>query len=490
MNKKTVIVIGAGIGGLSAAALLAKEGYKVTVIEKNETYGGRAMVFQEKGYTFDMGPSWYLMPEIFEQFFELFGKKTSEYYKLVKLDPGYRIFFSQKEYIDITPDLEKNIQTFEKIEKGSGTKLRQYLKASEYKYKISIKEFIFKEYRSILDFVKLKYIKELNRLGLTSSISSYVNKFFKSDKLRRIMQYSIVFLGGSPQNTSAIYSLISHLDFNQGVYYPIGGIGQLTKAMYELCLELAVEFKFSTSASSIRVDNKIAKSVLTNNKEYFADQIIVNADYQFAETKLLEEKYQTFAKDYWSKKVLAPSAFIIYLGLKRKIPNISHHNLIFENDWIEHFKDIFVNMKFPEKPSYYICAPSTSDDTVAPKGSENLFILVPIPSGISDTEELRKIHRGKIFADLRKYLGDNFEDDIEVEKIISLNDYSHLYNAYKGSALGLSHTMFQSTLWRPSHRSKKVTNLYYTGQYTNPGIGMAMCTISSQIAVNEMKKHV
>ena len=488
LNKRKVTVIGAGFGGLSVAALLAKQGFAVTVIEKNETYGGRAMIFKEKGYTFDMGPSWYLMPEIFENFFKIFDKKTTNYYQLKKLDPSYRIFFSKENMIDIYPELDKNIETFESIEKGAGKQLKRYLKESKFKYDLSIKEFIFNEYKNIFDFIKLRYIGALFRFGITESLNNYVNRFFKSDYLKKIMQYSIVFLGGQPKTTPSLYSLMSHLDFTQGVFYPLGGIGEVTKALYKLGVELGVEFKFSTEAISINVSKNQVKSIVTSTGELTSDLVVVNADYHFAETKLLEKKYQTFSDDYWNKKIIAPSAFIIYLGVHKRIKNIIHHNLILENDWLKHFEELFSKKVRPENPSYYVCSPSKTDESVAPEGCENLFILVPIPSGIEDNDSIREEYSKKIISDFERYTGESFENEIEVKRFFSINDYISMYNSYKGTALGLSHTLFQSTLWRPSHRSKKVKGLYYTGQYTNPGIGMAMTIISSQIVANEIQK--
>jgi len=489
LNLKKVIVVGAGLGGLSAAALLAKQKYEVTLIEKNETYGGRAMIFKEKGYTFDMGPSWYLMPQIFEDFFKLFDKKTSNYYQLIKLDPSYRIFFSKDELIDIFPELKRNITTFESIEKGAGNQLIKYLEQSKYRYNLSLKEFIYKEYKNIFDFIKPRFLKDIFNFGLTQSLNSYVNTFFKSEKLRKIMQYSGVFLGGNPKNIPALYSLMSHIDFNQGVFYPKGGIGEVTKALYNLCIELGVSFKFKKEVTSIIVEKSQAKGVKTVSGElYMGDILVVNADYHFAETKLLDKQYQTFNQSYWDKRIIAPSAFIIYLGINKKLNNIIHHNLILENDWVKHFDDIFVKKILPESPSYYVCCPSKTDNSVAPEGCENLFILVPIPAGINDNEEIRKIYSDKIIKDIEKYIGSDFKQNIEVKKILSVSDYISLYNSYKGTALGLSHTLFQSTLWRPSHISKKVKGLYYTGQYTNPGIGMAMTIVSSQIVLDEINK--
>lgn len=487
--KPSVIIIGAGFAGLSAAALLSNSGYKVTILEKNNSIGGRAQVMKKKGFIFDMGPSWYLMPDVFEKFFNSLNYKSSDLLKLIRLDPSYRIFTDTQEKIDISPSLKKNIELFESLEKGAGIEFKKYLLVAKRYYDLSIKYFLYKEYKSIKDFLVKEMINEGKGLKIFDSMDKYVGRFFKSDKIKKILLYSLVFLGGSPKNTPSLYTLMSHVDFNLGVWYPDGGMGKVIEAIKNIAVSKKTRIKLNTEVIKLTVkDNKISE-VKTTKGIYHADIIISAADLPFTETKLLDEKYQTYPKEYWQKKTIAPSTFLIYLGLKKKLKNITHHNLILDQDWTKHFESIFKNPDWPDKPSYYVCAPSVTDSSVAPKGKENLFILVPIAAGLKDSKTQKEKYFQKIIADLERVTGEEIQKSIEVKEIFTVSDYVKRYNAYKGTALGLSHTFFQSALFRPGHKSKKLDNLYYTGQYSTPGIGVPMTLISSQIVFDEIEKQ-
>lgn len=488
MTTKKVVVIGAGFGGLSAAALLAKDGYNVTVLEKNNMSGGRARVLREAGFVFDMGPSWYLMPDAFENFFKLFDKKPSDYYDLIRLDPSYRIYFGN-EFVDISADLEKNIELFDSIEPGAGEQLRKYLDQAKYQYDVSMREFLYKDFRSIFQFFNKRILTEGRKLRVFENLDKFTGRFFKSDRLRKILEYSMVFLGGAPKNTPALYSVINHADFNLGVWYPKGGFGAVAKAMQTLAEEYGAKFKFDESVKEIVVENGIAKKVITEKGEYEADMVVANADYHHVETQLLSKKDRVYSESYWSRRTMAPSAFIIYLGLNKKLDNVRHHMLMLDNDWVRHFNDIFDHPAWPEHPSYYVCCPSQTDELVAPEGSENLFFLVPIASGIEDTEEIREAYYEKIISHFENTIEQKITDSVVVKKLYSLNDFSSDYNAYKGTALGLSHTLTQTSVFRPRTQSKKVDNLFYSGQFTQPGIGVPMTIISGQLASENIKKY-
>ncbi len=482
---KNVVIIGAGIGGLSAGALLAKKGYNVTILEKNSQPGGRAGVWKKNGFVFDMGPSWYLMPDVFEKFFKIFGEKPENFFKLKKLDPSYRIFFEGEGITDIPSDYRKTMELFKTFEENGDKKLGLYLKQSEFLYKESLKHFIYRDYRSFKDFFRKEIILNGPKMHIFDNLAKFIGRYFSEDKLKKILSYSIVFLGGSPKNTPALYSMMSYIDFKMGVWYPMGGINELVSSLVALCKRHNVKIYYNQPVSGYKFSDKKITHVKSGKKEYGADLVVVNADYAFAETKLLPEKFQTYPEKYWNKKTIAPSAFILYLGIGKKLKKLKHHNLFLEKNWEEHFEEIFNKPSWPANPSYYICAPSKTDPSVAPAGKENLFILVPVSSNLKDNVKNRKIYRDKILKHLEELIGEKFIDDIEVERIFSINDFSTLYNSYKGTALGLSHMLMQSALFRPSHKSKKVNNLYYTGQYTHPGIGMPVCLISSQI-VSEM----
>jgi len=490
MNKsQSIIIIGAGFAGLSAAALLANAGYKVTVLEKNNLIGGRAQILKKRGFTFDMGPSWYLMPDVFETFFKHFNLDPRNIFKLTRLDPSYRIFFSNTEKIDISSNLKKNIRLFDSLEKNGGDKFKEYLKVAKKYYELSLKHFLYKEYKSYKDFLVREMVEEGKGLRIFDSMDKYVSRFFNSEKIKKILLYSLVFLGGAPKNTPSLYTLMSHVDFNLGVWYPMGGMGKVIQEIANIAKSKGVIIKRNHEVTSLIVENQLVRKIETTKGVFEGDIVVSAADLHHTETNLLIEKYQTYPQKYWDKKTIAPSAFIIYLGLNKKLKNLSHHNLILDNDWEDHFETIFKNPQWPDKPSYYVCVPSITDSSVAPKNKENLFILVPIASGLKDTPAQRKIYYKKIITDLENVSGESISKSIEVKELLSLNDYRDLYNAYKGTALGLSHTFFQSTIFRPGHKSKKVNNLFYTGQYSTPGIGVPMTLISSEILFDEINKQ-
>jgi phytoene desaturase len=476
--KPRVIVIGAGYGGLATAGLLARLGYAVTVIEKNEQCGGRASLFREKGFSFDMGPSWYLQPEVFETWFAAFGKKPSEYYALKRLDPSYRIFFSPNDIVDIAKDLHKNFATFEKIEPGSSKQFEKYLAEATYKYDESLKNFLYKEYRSVFDFFSWRVMTRGMKLHVFESFDKYAKRFFKTERLRKILEYPVVFLGGSPKNTPAVYSLLAHADYNLGVYYPFGGMNAVAKAMERVCKDEGVRFVYNTPVERIVTERGVVKGVQTEKGVFDADAVVSTADYAHTEMSLLAKEEQTYGAGYWQKRTMAPSGFILYLGVKRKLSKLKHHNLFFANDWEAHFNEIFDKPAWPERPSYYVCAPSKTDGGVAPRGCENLFVLVPVAAGLDDSDNVRSEYAERIINHLEAVAGEEFHKDIVVQKVFSQRDFTARYNAYKGTALGLAHTLFQTALWRPAPRSKKVKGLYYAGQYTHPGIGVPMCVIS------------
>lgn len=488
MKSKKIVVIGAGFGGLAAAALLAKDGHKVTIIEKNEMVGGRARIWREAGFSFDMGPSWYLMPDAFETYFANFGKKPEDLYKLIRLDPSYRIFFGPGDKLDISSDLQKNIALFESLEPGAGEKLVEYLEQAKYQYDVSMKQFLYKNFTSIFDFFNKRMLTEGRKLHVFENLDAFTKRFFKSERLRKILQYSMVFLGGAPSNTPALYSVINHADFNLGVWYPEGGFNAVAVAMQKLAESYGAKFIFNTPVTKINVVDGVAISVSTDAEEYEADVVVGNGDYHHIETSLLPKSSQSYSSRYWNNRTVAPSAFIIYLGLNKKLNSLSHHNLVLSNDWTKHFNAIFDKPSWPDEPSYYVCAPSQTDSTTAPAGKENLFVLVPIASDLPETPEFREEFAQKIISHFEKETGESIAPHIEVKRIFTGEDFAKDYNAFKGTALGLSHTLWQTAMMRPRMKSKKVKNLYYSGQFTQPGIGVPMTLISGQLTRDNITK--
>jgi 1-hydroxy-2-isopentenylcarotenoid 3,4-desaturase len=486
-----VIVVGSGFGGISAATLLAKDGFEVTVLEKNEQAGGRASVYSEKGYNFDMGPSWYLMPDVYEKYLAELDKKPEDLYQLDKLDPSYRVFFGDEKVVDVASDIEKNYELFESFEEGGAEKLKKYLATSKEVYDFSIDEMLYRDYTSILDFINGKLMLKGYKLRIWENLQHYVNNQFKSDEARKIVQYSIGFLGGSPKNTPSFYHIMSHIDLTLGVFYPQGGIRKVVSSLKELAESYGVEFKFNEPVENFEVENQQIKRVVTNRGTYETDIVLVNADYPFSELNLIEPENQTYNEEYWDKKILAPSALVAYLGIDHEVDKLTHHNLFLDKDWEAGFETLFDLKKaaWPENPSYYVNVPSKTDKSAAPEGTDTLFILVPLAPGIEDSNTLREQLYNKIMDDLEVKVGENLRDHIVVKRIFALTDFKERYNAYKGTALGLSHTLMQTALWRPAHMSKKIKNLYYSGHYTHPGIGVPMVLISSQIVAKEIKER-
>jgi phytoene desaturase len=482
-SNKKAIIIGAGIGGISLAALLAKKGYVVEVFEKNATIGGRARVVSEAGYTFDMGPSWYMMPDVFEEFFTLLGEDIHQYLKLQKLSPSYRVFLSSTDaHHDFYADRILNKKIFDAIEPGAGDKLNAYLDESKRQYKIAKHEFIYKNYNSVFDFFNKRVMREGRKLELFNNMERIISRTFSSELLRKVMMFQMVLLGTAPKDAPGMYRLMNHVDFDLGIWYPKEGIGELPKAIGAIATKHGATFHCNAPVRRIITQSGQAIGVeLDNGTVHRADLVISNADLHHTEMNLLEPHERDHSERYWNKRTLAPSAFILYLGVRKQFDSLSHHNLMFSKDWDKNFKEIFNHDSFPSDPSIYVCAPSKTDPSVAPKGHENLFVLVPIAAGIEDNETNRTLWTEHTLSLLESKMGmKGLREHITYQKSYSVSNFTADYNSFIGTALGLAHTLTQSALWRPNNVSKKVKNLYFVGAYNNPGIGMPICVVSAQ----------
>ena len=480
----TAIVVGGGFGGLGVAALLGRRGHAVTLLEKNDRLGGRANWFEADGFSFDMGPSWYLMPDVFEHFFALLGERVADHLDLTRLDPSYRIAFRGTDLtVDMTSDLERDAATFERLEPGAGAALRDYVARAESQYGVAIESFMYRNRDGLTGFVNRKTAKQGRELHVFENMHRYVSRWFSSDTVQKIMEYQLVFLGSSPYTTPALYNIMSHIDFNLGVFYPRGGIYSIVRALETIGAKHGVEYRTGAPVAEILVEGGRASGVrLASGEVLRADLVISNADLHHTETELLPRSARDHSARYWSRRTLAPSAFILYLGLRGRLPGLTHHNLAFGSDWRKGFAQIFDTPAWPDDPSYYVCAPSRTDPATAPEGHENIFVLVPVAPGLSMTPaDIANYRRRTLDLVAADFAVPDLEQRIVVERTYTSRDFTADYHAFGGSALGLAHTMGQ-TAFRPKNVSRKVPNLYFVGAGTSPGIGMPICLISAELA--------
>jgi phytoene desaturase len=490
---KKVVVIGSGFAGISAASFMAKAGWDVTVLEKHALPGGRARKFSAAGFTFDMGPSWYWMPDVFERYFESFGKKTTDYYKLTRLDPSYRVYW-EDEAADIPADITALKKLFEDIEPGSAQKLEAFLQEAAYKYEVGINRLVRKPGRSLTEFLDVEVAKGIIKLDVFTSMQKHVKKYFKHPKLVQLMEFPVLFLGALPARIPALYSLMNYADIRLGTWYPDGGMYRIVEGMYRLATELGVNFRFNVNAAGIQVEKGMATGIHAtgagNAALFFeADVIIGGADYHFIEKELLPEACRSYSEAYWEKRVMAPSCLLYYVGLDKKLKNAVHHTLFFDADFGLHGQEIYARPQWPHAPLFYVCTPSVTDSTVAPDGKENLFFLIPVAAGLKgDTEALRESYFEKIVQRFETHCGEKIADAIVYKRSYSVSDFVNDYNAYKGNAYGLANTLLQTAILKPSVKSKKVKNLFYTGQLTVPGPGVPPALISGEVVAKEVLK--
>ena len=477
---------------------MAKAGWNVTVLEKQSIPGGRARQFKDAGFTFDMGPSWYWMPEVFERFFNSFGKKVSDYYKLSRLDPSYRVYWADGP-MDIPADYNALKKLFESIEAGSGAKLDSFMEEAAYKYQVGINKLVHKPGQSYAEFLDWDLVKGLFKLDVFTSMKKHISRHFKNPKLQQLLEFPVLFLGALPENTPALYSLMNYADVKLGTWYPQGGMYKIVEGMFAVAEELGVNFIFNSNVNEIKVDQGKAKTVsavTTNNEQrttsndYEADVVIGAADYHFIETELLPENYRSYSNQYWEKRVMAPSCLLYYVGLNKKLEKVLHHSLFFDSDFEIHGKEIYTTKQWPADPLFYVCTPSVTDATVAPAGQENMFFLIPVATGLQgDTEELREAYFKKIVKRFEKYTGENIGESIIYKKSYSVSDFVKDYNSFKGNAYGLANTLMQTANLKPACRSIKIKNLFYTGQLTVPGPGVPPSLISGEVVAKEIIKY-
>ena len=487
-----IVIIGAGIGSLATANLLARDGHEVHIFEKNSWLGGRASTRKQDGFTFDTGPSWYLMPEVFRRYYELLGVSVDDELTLTRLSPAYKVFFEHDAPITITTNADQDGATFEAIEPGAGTQLKKYVEKSNKIYRLSIAHFLYSNFSSVFDIFNIQLLKQapaMLRLALTP-LHRYVSRFVKHRRLQQILEYPMVFLGTSPFKAPALYSLMSALDFKEGVFYPDGGIYRVINSLVAIGKRSGVHYHLNSPVAHINTSgHKTSGVTLATGKIISADIVISNADLHFTETELIDSPHRSYPESYWHHKEASPSALLLYIGVKGKLPQFTHHNLLFVDDWRENFSAIYHNKQPPAKASMYICKPSETDPDVAPEGHENIFVLIPLPAGntIKDSE-LPKL-KYQYLTQIKNMTGVDLAEHVVTESLYSPQDFSRDFHAWQSSMLGVSHRLTQSAFFRTKNKSKKIDNLYYVGANTLPGIGLPMCLISAELVYERITKE-
>ena len=484
MNS-TVHIIGSGFSSLSAACYLAKAGYAVTVLEKNETFGGRARQFSHEGFKFDMGPTWYWMPDVFEDFFKDFGKTVDSFYTLEKLDPAYRVYFGKNDWIDIDGSLKKISNTFESIEKGSSIKLNNFIDRAKKNYEIAIKKLVYKPGLSPTELITRETIFELKQFYQT--IHDFVKKTFSNPRLQQILEFPVLFLGAKPSNTPLFYNFMNYADFGLGTWYPKGGMRSVVDGIISLAGELGVTFQSNAAITKINVDNHIVESIEVNRQTIPVELLVSGADYRHTEL-LLPPEYHSYSEKYWNRKVMAPSSLLFYVGFSKKIERVLHHTLFFDVPFTQHAEEIYDRPSWPEKPLFYASFPGKSDSTILPEGMEAGTFLIPLAPDLTDTDELREKYFSIIMERLEKLTGQDLKSSILFKKSYCVNDFKEDYNSFKGNAYGMANTLMQTAFLRPKIKSNKVHNLYFTGQLTVPGPGVPPALISGKIVADLIRK--
>lgn len=484
--RKDIKIIGSGFSALAASCYLAKEGHNVTIYEKNPTIGGRARQLKKDGFTFDIGPSWYWMPDVFEKFFNDFGKKPSDYYELKKLTPAYQVFFGINEFVTIADNLPEIVTTFESIEVGSGIKLESFIKEAQSNYNIAIKDLVYRPGESFTELITIESFLKVDQFF--SNISKDVRKKFTNKKLIQILEFPVLFLGAKPSDTPSFYSFMNYADFGLGTWQPTGGMYSVILGIEQMAKELGVTIHTNSPIDKILVENNKAVGIQVNGVKIDADVVLSGADYHHSET-LLDKEHRQYSEKYWDKKTFAPSSLLFYIGFDKKLKNIAHHNLFFDVDFDKHASEIYDDPKWPKEPLFYANFTSVTSDNLAPEGCENGFFLIPIAPGIEDTQELRDFYFEKIMTRFEQITQQDVRHNILFKESFCVNDFVSEYNSYKGNAYGMANTLFQTAFLRPKLKSKKVKNLYFTGQLTVPGPGVPPALISGKLVSDLIKKY-
>lgn len=484
MSKK-ITVLGSGVSSLATASFLAKAGHDVTILEKNDSIGGRARQFEAEGFVFDMGPSWYWMPEVFEKFYNKFDHTASEFYDLVRLDPSYKVIWPDGTSTDIPAKLQSFYDLFESIEAGSAEKLKKFLAEAAYKYDVGINDLVYKPSLKWSEFADMRILKGLFKMHLTSSFSGYIRKYFQNPKILSLLEFPILFLGAMPQKTPALYSLMNYADIELGTWYPMGGMYKIIEAFEKVALEQGVKIQRSQEVTGFEYADKLITHAITSTQKVASDYVVSGADYHHTDQKLING-HANYSEKYWDSRAMAPSSLLFYLGVDKKINNLLHHNLFFDESFEDHAVEIYEQPAWPKAPLFYACCPSKTDPSVAPIGKENIFLLVPLAPNLKDSEEKREEYLEVLLDRMEKFTGSEIKKHIVYKRSYCINDFKKDYNAYKGNAYGLANTLMQTAILKPSLKNKNLNNLFYTGQLTVPGPGVPPSIISGEVVANQV----
>lgn len=486
-RKKKIIILGAGFSSLSASCYLAQAGYDVLVLEKNDAAGGRARQLKRDGFIFDMGPTFYWMPDVFEKFFGDFNRRVEDFYQLNRLSPSYQVCFGTDDYLPIEADLAKIKNRFEELEPGSSFKLEQFLlKARDY-YDIAVKDLVYKPGEKLTEIITPATIKRLN--AFTRSIKKDVARYVKHPKLQKVLEFPVLFLGAKPSNTPAFYSFMNYADFVLGTWHPTGGMFEVAAGMYRLAMELGVRFAFNSPVDEVVIENHIVTKICVGQQEYECDVLLSGADYHHTE-QLLPVAYRQYSEAYWKRKTFAPSALLFYVGFDQPLKDMEHHTLFFDVDFDKHASAIYDSKQYPDEPLFYASFPSKSDSTVAPEGKEAGIFLIPLAPGLDDSDAIREKYFNIILERIEYVSKQNVRSHVLFKESFSVSDFVSLYNSYNGNAYGLANTLLQTHVLRPKLRSRKVKNLFFTGQLTVPGPGVPPSLISGKIVSDLITKHI
>lgn len=484
--RKNIQIIGSGFSSMAAACYLAQAGHQVTVYEQNSTVGGRARQLKRDGFTFDIGPTWYWMPDIFERFFADFGKKPSDYYGLKKLAPAYCVYFADGTQITISDAIDEIAQTFESIEPGSGAKLKKFIESARENYEIAIGDLVYRPGESFTELITWETFK---KCGLfLKNISTEMRRQFKNEKLIRILEFPVLFLGAKPSDTPYFYNFMNYADFGLGTWHPENGMYGVVQAMEKLGRELGVQFVCNSKVSEIVVENNQAVGLVVNGAFMKSDVVLSGADYHHTET-LLPEYNRQYTENYWDKKTFAPSSLLFYVGFDKKINNVEHHTLFFDADFDAHASAIYDHPHWPKDPMFYASFPSITDANVAPQGCEAAIFLIPLAPGLEDSEQMREDYFNLLLDRLEIHTKQSLKSHVLFKESFGINDFKEQYNSYKGNAYGLANTLLQTAFLRPGLKSKKVNQLYFTGQLTVPGPGVPPALISGKLAAGLIQKN-